>query len=190
MHFSPHQYRVRCEASPWGLNIVEEHGCLGLGPAVRVLSARGIVRSLINLIILLGGTLFSNIFLRFIHFWERHRARAGEGRRERGRHRIRSRLQAPRCQHRARCGAWTHDPRDHDLSLSRRLHQLSLPGAPVVGNSEAQGPLGDFSCQFSGQCWKRMLLEINCSRKQDAVRKCLLWVLHKIWERWIQLAET
>ena len=52
----------------------------------------------------------------------------GRGR-ERGRHRIRSRLQAPSCQHRAQCGAQTHEPWDHDLSWSRILNWLSHPGA-------------------------------------------------------------
>ena len=56
--------------------------------------------------------------------------RVGKGR-ERGRHRIRSRLQALSCQHRARCGAQTHGPRDHDLSRSWTLNWLSHPGAPV-----------------------------------------------------------
>ena len=59
-------------------------------------------------------TLFLSFFLVFIYFWERERKRAstrvGEGQRERGRHRIWSRLQALSCQHRARGGAWTHDP--------------------------------------------------------------------------------
>ena len=49
---------------------------------------------------------------------------------ERGRHRSRSRLQAPTCQHRARCGARTHEPWDHDLSRSRTLNWMSHPGAP------------------------------------------------------------
>ena len=31
---------------------------------------------------------------------------------------------------RARRGARTHGPRDHDLSRSRMLHRLSQPGAP------------------------------------------------------------
>ena len=51
--------------------------------------------------------------------------------RERGRHRIRNRLQALSCQHRARRGARTHEQRDRDLSRSRTLHRLSPPGAPV-----------------------------------------------------------
>ena len=49
---------------------------------------------------------------------------------ERGRHRIWNRLLALSCQHRARHGAWTHGPRDHDLSRSRTLNRLSHPGAP------------------------------------------------------------
>ena len=44
----------------------------------------------------------------------------GRGR-ERGRHRIQSRLQALSLQHRARHGAWTHRPWDHDLSWSWTL---------------------------------------------------------------------
>ena len=50
--------------------------------------------------------------------------------RERGRHRTRSGLQAPSCQHRARRGARTHELRDRDLSRSRTLNRLSHPGAP------------------------------------------------------------
>ena len=57
----------------------------------------------------------------------------GRGR-ERGRHRSRSRLQALSCQHRARRGARTHRPRDHDLSRSRMLNPLSHPGAPHMCN--------------------------------------------------------
>ena len=53
----------------------------------------------------------------------------GRGR-ERGRHRIQSRLQVLSCRHRARRGARTHEPRDHDLSRSRTLNRLSHPGAP------------------------------------------------------------
>ena len=50
--------------------------------------------------------------------------------RERGRHGIWNRLQALSCQHRARRGAWTHRPRDHDLSRSRTPNRLSHPGTP------------------------------------------------------------
>ena len=53
----------------------------------------------------------------------------GGSEREKGRHRIPSRLQALSCQHRARCGAQIHRPRDHDLSQS---WTLSHPGAPRI----------------------------------------------------------
>ena len=52
--------------------------------------------------------------------------------RERGRHRICSRLQALSCQHRAWHGARTHEPQDHALSWSRTLNRLSHPGAPGI----------------------------------------------------------
>ena len=74
---------------------------------------------------------FLIFFFTFIHFWEteRDRAQAGEGQRERDTHRIQSRLQAPSCQHRARCGIQTHKPQDHDLSRSLTPNRLSHPGA-------------------------------------------------------------
>ena len=49
--------------------------------------------------------------------------------RERGRHRIWSRLLALSCQHGARRGARTHELRDRDLSRSWTLNPLSHPGA-------------------------------------------------------------
>ena len=70
-------------------------------------------------------------FLMFLFIFETEREhKQGRGR-ERGRHRIRSRLQALSCQHRARRGARTHRPWDHDLSRSRTLNRLSHPGAPT-----------------------------------------------------------
>ena len=68
-----------------------------------------------------------------VYFWERDRVWAGGGdrERERGRHRIWSRLQALSCQHRGRRGAQTHGPQDHDLRWSQTLNQLSHPGAPI-----------------------------------------------------------
>ena len=51
--------------------------------------------------------------------------------RERGTHRLRSRLQALSCQHRVPRRARTHELWDHDLSRSRTLNRLSHPGAPV-----------------------------------------------------------
>uniref|UniRef100_A0ABI7XZ20 Gastrin-releasing peptide n=1 Tax=Felis catus TaxID=9685 RepID=A0ABI7XZ20_FELCA len=46
---------------------------------------------------------------------------------ERGRPRIRSRLQALSCQHRAQPEARTHEPSDHDLSRSWTLNRRSHP---------------------------------------------------------------
>ena len=77
---------------------------------------------------------FFKIFLKFIYFWERERetdCEWGRGR-ERGRHRIWSRIQALSCQHRDWRGARTHEPWDHDLSRSRTLNWLSHPGAPKI----------------------------------------------------------
>ena len=72
----------------------------------------------------------NKFFFMFIYFWQRETEHElGRGR-ERGRHRIWSRLQALSCQHRARHGARTHRPLDHDLSRSRTLNWLSHPGAP------------------------------------------------------------
>ena len=71
--------------------------------------------------------LFFNVHL-FLRQRETEHER-GRGR-ERGRHRIWSRFQALSCQHRTRHGARTHEPRDHDMSWSQKLNQLSHPGAP------------------------------------------------------------
>ena len=65
----------------------------------------------------------------FVYFSERDRHKRGKSR-ERGRHRIQIKLQALSCQHRARCGARTHKPLNHDLSWSQMLNQLSHPGTP------------------------------------------------------------
>ena len=73
--------------------------------------------------------LFLKHFFTFIYFWLKeteHKRKC----RERGRHRVQSRLQALSCQHRAQCGARTHRLQDHDLSRSRTLNRLSHPGAP------------------------------------------------------------
>ena len=80
--------------------------------------------------------LFIYFFNVYLSLREREREREREtvceqGRdRERGRRRIRSRFQALSCQHRARCGAQTHKPGDHDLGQSQMLNRLSHPGAP------------------------------------------------------------
>ena len=77
-----------------------------------------------------------NFFLTFIHFWESETEHEWRRGRERGRHRIWSRLQALSHQHRAWCGAWTHKLRDHDLSRSQTLSRLSHPGAPTFPSSK------------------------------------------------------
>ena len=71
-------------------------------------------------------------FLMFTYFWDRERQSVSRGGAEREGDRIRSRLQAPSCQHRAWRGAQTHGPRDHDLSWSQPLNRMSHPGTPVV----------------------------------------------------------
>ena len=73
------------------------------------------------------------IFLTFYLFLRETECEWGRGR-ERRSHRIWSRLQAPSCQHRARCGARTHEPWDRDLSWSRTLNRRSHPGAPIFYN--------------------------------------------------------
>ena len=70
---------------------------------------------------------FFNVYFIFETETEHERGRV----RERRRHRIWDRLQALSCRYRARCRAWTHGPRDHDLSRSQTLNRLSHPGAPV-----------------------------------------------------------
>ena len=75
------------------------------------------------------------IFLTFIYFWETERDRALVGERQRERD-TQSLKQAPGSElsaqlFRAQCGAWTHEPWDHDLSRSQTLTWLSHPGAPV-----------------------------------------------------------
>lgn len=92
--------------------------------------------------------LWHNIFFLFfnVYLFLRDRERQHEWRRgrERGRHRTWSRLQALRCQHRARCGAGTHRPWNHDLSRSQTLNWLSPPDAPPSCyniKDEAESPL-------------------------------------------------
>ena len=55
----------------------------------------------------------------------------GRGR-QRGRHRIWSRLQALSCHHRTRCGAHTHELWDHDLSQSWTLEPPRCPKSWVL----------------------------------------------------------
>ena len=88
-----------------------------------------------------------DIYLTFIYFWDRERQSINGGGLERGRHRIWNRLQALSCQHRARRGARTHGPRDHDLSQSRPLNRLSHPGAPSFQFSDDGGEFCSLSWQ-------------------------------------------
>ena len=72
-------------------------------------------------------------FLIFFNVYLFLRQRETEHERGRVRERETQNLkQALSCQHRARRGARTHGPRDHDLSRSRPLNRLSHPGAPVA----------------------------------------------------------
>ena len=76
---------------------------------------------------------FFNFFFNVYLFWGQRETEHERGRgRERGRQRIGSRLQALSHHPRARRGARTHRPRDHDLSRSRTLNRLSHPGAPLI----------------------------------------------------------
>ena len=70
---------------------------------------------------------FLNVYLFLIQRATEHEQGRG---RERGKHRIPSRPQAPNCHQRARSGSWTHGPWDHDLGRSRVPNRLSHPGAP------------------------------------------------------------
>ena len=61
--------------------------------------------------------------------------------REKGRHRIRSRLQAPSWQHRARRGAPTHRLQDQDLSQSQTLNPLSQEPGQRIFDAKAGSQL-------------------------------------------------
>ena len=84
------------------------------------------------------GTLFwiKRIFFECLFIFER-KTEYQQGRsQERGEQRIWNRLQALSCQHRAWCGASTHEPRDHALSIAvGMLNWLSHPGAPRLRDS-------------------------------------------------------
>ena len=74
---------------------------------------------------------FLFLFFLKVYFLRKRETEHEQGKgRERGRHRIQSRLQALSCQHRTWCGAWPHELWDHHLSWSRMLNRLSHPGAP------------------------------------------------------------
>ena len=79
--------------------------------------------------------------LMFMYIWEKERDSAWVEEGQRVPETIGSRLQAPSCQHRARRGARTHEPWDHDLSRSRLLNLLSHPGAPRRPNFQIKGTI-------------------------------------------------
>ena len=111
-----------------------------------------------------------------IYFWlqrERECARIGGGRgRERGRHRIWSRLQVLRCQHGARLGARTHKPGDHDLSRLKRLNRLSHPGLPEKSRFR-------FHCSFKWDCLFYFFLLWSLLGHSWNSRKLALCKIHK-----------
>ena len=74
-------------------------------------------------------------FYVYLFLTEREREGAGEGQREKETQ-IRSRLQALSYQHRARCGAQTQGPWDHDLSQSWKLNPLSHSDALHLFNKQ------------------------------------------------------
>ena len=90
--------------------------------------------------------------------------------RERGRHRIWSRPQAPSCQHRARHGARTHEPWDHDLSRSWTLNRLSHPGVPQLSFNHGPQWLKNISysmTQYTILVYYKNIPEIKVLREND-----------------------
>ena len=68
-----------------------------------------------------------NFFLKFINL--RNSANGWRAERERERE---DPKQAPHCQCKARCWAWTHKLWNHDLNWSRTFNWLSHPGTPEI----------------------------------------------------------
>ena len=65
-------------------------------------------------------------FFKFVYFrWVRDTGRGRKKERENPK-------QAPSYQRRARRGAWTHEPWDHDLTWSQTHNRLSHPSAPLI----------------------------------------------------------
>ena len=116
------------------------------------------------------------IFLMFIFETESKRVREG---RERGRHRIQSRLQALNRQHRARRGARTHELRDHDLSRSWTLNQLSHPGAPFF-LLFLKEQLYSLATLTETQCHT---FKTACPAQQTHFCRADLAMLDRVWER-------
>ena len=93
---------------------------------------RGLIKPAVLSFLSLSLFLKKKFFLMFTYFWDRERQGMNGGGSERGRHRIWNRLRALSCQHRARRGARTRKPWDHDPSWSRTLYPLSHPGVPIL----------------------------------------------------------
>ena len=80
--------------------------------------------------------MFLKFFINVYSFLRETECDQGRGR-EKWRHRIRSRLQVPSCQHRVRCGAWPHKPWDYDLNLQTvrfwlDIQPTELPRHPIL----------------------------------------------------------
>ena len=113
-----------------------------------------------------------NNFLMFIFERERERESEREGGRERGIHRVWSRLQALSCPHRAQCGDGTQELWNHDLSQIWKLNRLSHPGAPNFfclfqtseGERERENMSGRGRERGTHRIWCR-LQALNCQHK-------------------------
>ena len=85
-----------------------------------------------------------------LYFWNRERQSASGGGAETGRHRIRNRLQALSCQHKAQSGAQTQEPPYHDPRRSPTLNWLSHPVALISHFKYTYfNSSGCFNCQFA-----------------------------------------
>ena len=85
-----------------------------------------------HLIFFLFTKLFYFFFNVYLFLGQRETEHEQARGRERGRHRIGSRLQAPSHQPRARRGARTHRPRDRDLAEVGRLTDCATQAPPSV----------------------------------------------------------
>ena len=99
----------------------------------------------------------------------------GRGR-ERGRPRIRSRLQAPSCLHRARRGARTHELWDHDLSWSRTLNLLSTQAPPrIVSYSLKYHALTKNADKWTGtKAWAPRIATLHSTDEYQLLPKVLI----------------
>ena len=128
------------------------------------------------------------IFLMFIYFSERERERkwVREGKGNRGRPRFQSRLQAPRCQHRVRRGAQTHELWDHDLNRSlvkiRGLTNGATQAPHRYSNMLLMGRLGgsmgwasDFGLSHDFMVCDH-LCSLSLSKIKQTFKKCMLLI--------------